>query len=156
MRDARASSLLLVKWCSSSSQPVVFFCVIGRWPCKLLPPCPSCFCHRECPVLVNMTPLSGLVASFFLLQLLIAPGSPSPFPPRNETARVARYVAHHCDWGALATISSHSPVQGQPFANVFSVSDGPKGAGSGVPYLYLTNMEISVQDLQVRRGRGVT
>ncbi|OCT79755.1 hypothetical protein XELAEV_18026565mg [Xenopus laevis] len=121
MRDARASSLLLVKWCSSSSQPVVFFCVIGRWPCKLL-----LLCHRECPVLVNMTPLSGLVASFFLLQLLIAPGSP------------------------------HSPVQGQPFANVFSVSDGPKGAGSGVPYLYLTNMEISVQDLQVRRGRGVT
>ncbi|OCT93649.1 protein CREG1 isoform X2 [Xenopus laevis] len=103
-----------------------------------------------------MTPLSGLVASFFLLQLLIAPGSPSPFPPRNETARVARYVAHHCDWGALATISSHSPVQGQPFANVFSVSDGPKGAGSGVPYLYLTNMEISVQDLQVNPNASLT
>ncbi|KAE8621252.1 hypothetical protein XENTR_v10004739 [Xenopus tropicalis] len=102
-----------------------------------------------------MTPLSVLVAPFVLL-LLIGPGAASPFPPRNETARVARYVAHHCDWGALATLSSHSPVQGQPFANVFSVSDGPREAGSGVPYLYLTTMEISVQDLQVNPNASLT
>uniref|UniRef100_F7DS59 Cellular repressor of E1A-stimulated genes 1 n=1 Tax=Xenopus tropicalis TaxID=8364 RepID=F7DS59_XENTR len=92
----------------------------------------------------------------FVLLLLIGPGAASPFPPRNETARVARYVAHHCDWGALATLSSHSPVQGQPFANVFSVSDGPREAGSGVPYLYLTTMEISVQDLQVNPNASLT
>ncbi|MBN3303488.1 CREG1 protein, partial [Amia calva] len=49
----------------------------------------------------------------------------------------------------MATISTHDPVKGQPFSNVFSISDGPPGNGTGVPYMYLTNIEISVQDLQV-------
>ncbi|XP_063298156.1 protein CREG1 [Pelobates fuscus] len=77
-------------------------------------------------------------------------------PPRNDTARVARYVIHQCDWGALATISSHSPVTGQPFNNVFSVSDGSRRAGTGTPYFYLTTMEISVQDLQVNPNASFT
>ncbi|XP_069492036.1 protein CREG1 [Ambystoma mexicanum] len=79
-----------------------------------------------------------------------------PLPPRNETARVARFVAHSCDWGALATLSSHEPVRGLPFANVFSVSDGPLGQSSGVPYLYLTTLEISVQDLKVNPAASLT
>ncbi|KAG8450097.1 hypothetical protein GDO86_002646 [Hymenochirus boettgeri] len=94
--------------------------------------------------------------SVLLLLLVSVPGSASQVPPHNETARVARYVAHHCDWGALATISTHQPVVGQPFANVFSVSDGPHHSGTGVPYLYLTAMEISVQDLQVNPNASLT
>lgn len=39
---------------------------------------------------------------------------------------------------------------------MFSVSDGPREAGSGVPYLYLTTMEISVQDLQVNPNASLT
>ena len=36
-----------------------------------------------------------------------------------------------------------------PFANVFSLSDGELGRwSSGVPYIYLTPMELSAQDLQ--------
>ncbi|XP_053311477.1 protein CREG1 [Spea bombifrons] len=85
-----------------------------------------------------------------------SPCSASLIPPRNDTARVARYVVHHCDWGAMATISSHESVRGQPFANVFSVSDGPLRASTGVPYLYLTLMEISVQDLQVNPNASIT
>lgn len=73
-------------------------------------------------------------------------------PPHDQVARVARFVAHQCDWASMATISTHKPVVGQPFSNVFSVSDGPLGSGSGVPYMYLTRMEISVQDLQVKPG----
>lgn len=73
-------------------------------------------------------------------------------PPHDQVARVARFVAHQCDWASVATISTHQPVVGQPFSNVFSVSDGPLSSGSGVPYLYLTRMEISVQDLQVKPG----
>nr|XP_033797519.1 protein CREG1 isoform X5 [Geotrypetes seraphini] len=92
----------------------------------------------------------ALLRGFLLLLLsLFDLTAASLLPPRNETARVARFVAHLCDWGALATVSSHEPVRGRPFANVFSVSDGPLGRGSGVPYFYLTNLEISVQDLQV-------
>jgi len=67
-------------------------------------------------------------------------------PPHEE---VARFVVHKCDWASMATISTHEPVKGQPFSNVFSISDGPVGNGTGTPYMYLTHMEISVQDLQV-------
>lgn len=72
-------------------------------------------------------------------------------PPHDQVARVARFVAHQCDWASMATISTHKPVVGQPFSNAFSVSDGPEGSSSGVPYMYLTRMEISVQDLKVPR-----
>ncbi|KAM4711346.1 protein CREG1 isoform 1-T1 [Anableps anableps] len=90
-----------------------------------------------------------------LLGLCLASlGSSSPacrvqIPPHDQVARVARFIAHQCDWASMATISSHKPVVGQPFSNVFSVSDGPHGTSSGVPYMYLTHMEVSVQDLQV-------
>ncbi|XP_061745185.1 protein CREG1 [Nerophis ophidion] len=81
--------------------------------------------------------------------LLLASTCRAGLPPRDQVARVARFIAHLCDWTSMATISSRRPVAGQPFSNVFSVSDGPRGSSSGVPYLYLTRMEVSVQDLQV-------
>lgn len=56
----------------------------------------------------------------------------------------------------MATISTHKPVVGQPFSNVFSVSDGPRGSGSGVPYMYLTRMEISVHDLEVSLTQDIS
>ncbi|CAN2387765.1 transcription factor binding [Pristimantis euphronides] len=98
----------------------------------------------------------GVVTGFLLLLSVGVRPSAADIPPRNETARVARYVAHTCDWGALATISSHEPVRGQPFANVFSVSDGPQGQSSGQLYFYLTTMEISVQDLQLNANASLT
>ncbi|RXM36920.1 Protein CREG1 [Acipenser ruthenus] len=81
--------------------------------------------------------------------LFILPCAYYCIPPHDKAAEVARFVAHKCDWASISTISTHDPVKGQPFANVFSVSDGPKAKGTGVPYMYLTAMEISVQDLQV-------
>lgn len=92
-----------------------------------------------------------------LLGLLGASVSPSSsscssqirIPPHDQVARVARYVVHQVDWASMATISTHKPVVGQPFSNAFSISDGPVGSSSGVPYMYLTRMEISVQDLEV-------
>lgn len=84
-----------------------------------------------------------------------ASGCRPQIPPHDQVARVARFVAHQCDWASMATISTHKPVVGQPFANVFSVSDGAPGTSSGVPYMYLTRMEISVQDLLVRIPNSV-
>ena len=55
------------------------------------------------------------------------------------------------DWTALSTISTHDPIVGYPFANIFSVSDGPIKNSKGTPYFYLTDMEISVQDLKVNK-----
>lgn len=93
-------------------------------------------------------------ACALLLGLLGASFSPASccrfqIPPHDQVARVARFVAHQCDWASMATISTHKPVAGQPFSNAFSVSDGTESSGSGVPYMYLTRMEISVQDLEV-------
>uniref|UniRef100_A0A3Q2GXY7 Cellular repressor of E1A stimulateds 1 n=1 Tax=Equus caballus TaxID=9796 RepID=A0A3Q2GXY7_HORSE len=72
-----------------------------------------------------------------------------PLPPREDAARVARFVAHVCDWGALATVATEEAVRGWPFADVLSLSDGPPGAGSGVPYLYLSPLQQAVSHLQV-------
>lgn len=72
-----------------------------------------------------------------------------PLPPREDAARVARFVTHVCDWGALATTSTQQEVLGQPFADVLSLSDGPPGAGSGVPYFYLSPLQQLVGNLQV-------
>lgn len=87
-----------------------------------------------------------------LLSLLSVSTSRLRIPPHDQVARVARFVAHRCDWASMATTSTQKLVVGQPFSNVFSVSDGPVGSGTGVPYMYLTRMEISVQDLEVKPG----
>ncbi|CAB1327679.1 unnamed protein product [Coregonus sp. 'balchen'] len=84
-----------------------------------------------------------------LLLLFAMPGEPYRIPPHEEVARMARFVANQCNWASMATISTHEPVQGQPFSNAFSISDGPVGSGTGVPYMFLTSMEISVQDLKI-------
>lgn len=95
-------------------------------------------------------------------------------PPHELVAKMARYIVHksgntnlvllsfwasktyqvryliiNLDWTALSTISTHDPIVGYPFANIFSVSDGPIHISKGIPYFYLTDMEISVQDLKV-------
>ncbi|XP_077012987.1 protein CREG1 [Tamandua tetradactyla] len=79
-----------------------------------------------------------------------------PLPPREDAARVARFVTHVCDWGALGTVSTVPAVRGRPFANVFSLSDGPPGAGTGVPYFYLSPLQLSVADLQENPNATLT
>ncbi|XP_069744637.1 protein CREG1 [Narcine bancroftii] len=84
-----------------------------------------------------------------LLPLLAFVSCAGSIPPHEEVARVARFVVNRCDWAMIATISTHPPVVGRPFANVLSVSDGPRSRGSGIPYLYLTPLDISVQDVKI-------
>ena len=50
----------------------------------------------------------------------------------------------------MATICSREPLKSFPFSNVFSVSDGADVAKStGIPYFYMSSLEISVHDLRV-------
>jgi len=70
-------------------------------------------------------------------------------PPIWKHPEMARYIAHHADFGTLGTISSRSPTVGKPFSNFFSVVDGPMNNSSGIPYIYLTDLEVSAQDLNV-------
>uniref|UniRef100_G1QCU9 Cellular repressor of E1A stimulateds 1 n=1 Tax=Myotis lucifugus TaxID=59463 RepID=G1QCU9_MYOLU len=62
-----------------------------------------------------------------------------PLPPR-EDARVARFVTHVCDWGRAG---HHLPRRkgGRGWAfrrRPVAQRRGPRGAGSGVPYFYLS------------------
>lgn len=71
-----------------------------------------------------------------------------PPPPHNQYAAVARYIMHVSNWASLATMSTHAGIEGYPFANVFSISDGLHDNSTGNPYFYLTSMELSVHDLE--------
>jgi len=61
---------------------------------------------------------------------------------------------HVSDWTTMATFSVQMP--GYPKANVFSVSDGTLGNSSGIPYFYLSDMEISVHDLEKNNKASIT
>ncbi|KAM5293589.1 protein CREG1 isoform 2-T2 [Glossophaga mutica] len=108
-------------------------------------------------------PLLAALLAPVLVALLVAPargrggrghgdwdadGLLPPLPPREDAARVARFVTHFSDWGALATISTQEGVRGLPFADVLSLSDGLPGKGSGVPYFYLSPLQQLAGDLQ--------
>ncbi|KAF4513913.1 UNVERIFIED_CONTAM: hypothetical protein B566_EDAN017736 [Ephemera danica] len=73
-------------------------------------------------------------------------------PPPTEAARMARYIVHNTDWATMATISTMPKIKGYPFSNTVSISDGPIDASSGVPYLYLTPLEMSTHDLSLKNG----
>ena len=51
----------------------------------------------------------------------------------------------------MATLCTRGEIASFPFANVFSVSDGANvNEASGVPYLFLTPLDMSVKDIEVR------
>ncbi|XP_029174198.1 protein CREG1 [Nylanderia fulva] len=70
-------------------------------------------------------------------------------PPKDQAALVARYVVNQADWAATATISIRKDVETFPVANLISISDGPIGNGTGIPYMYLTPLDFTAQDLAV-------
>ena len=69
---------------------------------------------------------------------------------------MARYITHKSNWCALATMSVREPTVGFPFANIFSVSDGPLDKSSGVPYMYISPWEISAHDLKQNNKTSIT
>jgi len=57
------------------------------------------------------------------------------------------------DYAAVATISTRKETETYPIANVISISDGPIGNGSGIPYMYITPNGLAhiAQDLEVSK-----
>ncbi|RXG71995.1 Protein CREG1 [Armadillidium vulgare] len=80
---------------------------------------------------------------------------PDP-PPKDDIASVARYVMHISEFGSLATNSTHKGIEGYPFVNVFSVSDGPFNKSTGTPYFYFTPLELSVIDMKANNKVSLT
>jgi len=71
---------------------------------------------------------------------------PEP-PPHEEIAKMSRYLTHYNDYTAIATISTRDGIEGYPFAASISYADGIVGQSTGVPYFYMTDMDISSKDL---------
>ncbi|KAK7074428.1 Cellular repressor of E1A-stimulated proteins 1, partial [Halocaridina rubra] len=72
---------------------------------------------------------------------------PDP-PPHDQVAMMARYIVHTSDWASIATYSVSPRIEGFPFANILSLSDGPVEYSSGIPYMYLTPMDLTSHDLE--------
>ncbi|XP_066583031.1 protein CREG1 [Prorops nasuta] len=68
-------------------------------------------------------------------------------PPINKVALMARYIVNQADWTSVATISTRKDTKNFPTNNVISFSDGPLGNGSGIPYMYLTPLDFTAQDV---------
>lgn len=78
----------------------------------------------------------------------LIPGREDPaLPSPDKAAAMARYIVNKSVWTAVATISSHKETDKYPFVNLKSVSDGPVGNGSGIPYFYITPLDFTGQDL---------
>ncbi|KAJ4761432.1 Pyridoxamine 5'-phosphate oxidase family protein [Rhynchospora pubera] len=65
-------------------------------------------------------------------------------PDPSAAAATARWLSSQNSWGVLSTISSD--LEGSPFGNVVSYSDGLPGHGRGVPYFYLTALDPTARD----------
>ena len=85
-----------------------------------------------------------LSSSFLNASVIIYSEPPKPW----EKALTARYVIHESDWISIATVSSIKWANSHPFVNIKSMSDGPKSQGTGVPYLFMTDLDFSGADLQ--------
>lgn len=70
-------------------------------------------------------------------------GGPDPDNPWS----MARWLVQSNDWGVISTVSLH--LNGIPFGNVVSYSDGPVGNSTGVPYFYLSNLDPTARDVVV-------
>ena len=77
-------------------------------------------------------------------------------PPHDEVAAFARYLVHDSSWTAMATLANRDPINDYPFANIFSVSDGPVDSSTGVPYMYLMPLELSAIDLEKNDKASLT
>lgn len=71
---------------------------------------------------------------------------PDP-PPHELYAKMAKYVVHYSYWGSLTHISWHQDTFGYPMSRAYSLSDGPIGQSTGVPYFYITLRDDEMQDI---------
>ncbi|XP_061482835.1 protein CREG2 [Rhineura floridana] len=69
------------------------------------------------------------------------------FEPHQQATRTARFLIHSNNWGFLATRSAQEKIQGTPFGNCLSMSDGPTDNSTGTPFFYVTPKDNTVADL---------
>ncbi|XP_050542684.1 protein CREG1-like [Daktulosphaira vitifoliae] len=80
---------------------------------------------------------------------------PDP-PPRDNIALMARYIVHDSEWTTLSYIGNQSFMSGVPMGRVYSVSDGTIDNSTGVPYIMLSPMDLTYQDVMVTKNCSLT
>ncbi|KAG1327029.1 protein CREG1 [Cocos nucifera] len=100
---------------------------------------------------MSSSSLSLIVLPCYLFLLLLSSCVPASGrllrlrkPDPDDAAATARWLVSRNSWGVLSTISSD--LEGAPFGNVVSFSDGPPGDGHGIPYFYLTTLDPTARD----------
>ncbi|XP_066477424.1 protein CREG2 [Tiliqua scincoides] len=74
-------------------------------------------------------------------------GMGSSLAPQEQASRAARFLTHYNNWGFLATTSTQEKIQGAPFGNCLSISDGPTDNSTGIPFFYVTPKDHTIADL---------
>lgn len=59
------------------------------------------------------------------------------------------YHSSFLDWISISTKSSLNSIKDYPFVNLKSMSDGPLNNGTGTPYLYMSDMDLTGQDVKL-------
>ncbi|KAH1020686.1 protein CREG1 [Dendroctonus ponderosae] len=91
-----------------------------------------------------MLSLVSLVLSFAILWPAAVDAS--------SDGQIARTIIHDADWVSIATISTQKFIQGNAFVSLKSMCDGPVSNSTGIPYLYLTDRDVSVKDMDVNNN----
>lgn len=75
-------------------------------------------------------------------------------PDPKDAAATARWLVSSNFWGVLNTISTD--LDGAPFGNVVSFSDGLPDQGSGIPYFYLTTLDPTARNALIDERASFT
>ncbi|KAK9119602.1 hypothetical protein Scep_017695 [Stephania cephalantha] len=67
-----------------------------------------------------------------------------PKPDPADAAATARWLVSQNSWGTLSTINDE--LGGAPFGHVVSFSDGLPNKGQGIPYFYLTTLDVTARN----------
>ncbi|XP_070556413.1 protein CREG1-like [Ptychodera flava] len=77
-------------------------------------------------------------------------------PPYTDHAARARYMVHRSDWAIINTISTKPGIEGYPFGNKWSISDGASDNSTGIPYVYVTKFDVTAKDFSVDNNVTMT
>eukprot|EP00884_Botryococcus_braunii_P008723 jgi/Botrbrau1/17852/Bobra.0127s0092.1 len=77
-----------------------------------------------------------------------------PRPPHTGHAAMARWLLHENDWGTVSTLSRH--LNGMPYGNALSFSDGPHNMSTGRLLFYLTGMDATASDVEANNTATLT
>mmetsp|Transcript_19514 Transcript_19514/g.63408 ORF Transcript_19514/g.63408 Transcript_19514/m.63408 type:complete len:186 (-) Transcript_19514:2065-2622(-) len=75
-------------------------------------------------------------------------------PPTDDKPRVARWLVHNADWATVST--THKELNGAPWGNVASISDGAGDDATGRVFMYLTTMDATAADAEESPTSSVT